>query len=420
LEVYPVLSFKGLSFKGLSARFLLSIGTGALSLALTSCTGAPSASMAMPPSAVKLQTVQMQTVDEMSNYMGTMKSRKSAILQPRVSGNIGKILVSAGQYVTKGTPLVEIDPEKQQASVLSFDAANRSSASDRLSAEQTLRSLQATLSSKEANAKFLEQQVKRYSYLSAQGAVAKETADNYVMQHKAAEGDMKAVEAQIEAQKAAIAKMDNMVNQTAASAHEQKVQLQYYTIAAPFNGTVGDIPFKLGEYVDSTTKITTVTENRPLEVYISVPAEKAVALKQGMLVRIMDNSGAPIGEAAVFFISPVAEDTQTVLVKALFPNSDGRLRSNQTVTARVIWERHQGIAVPTYAVAHVSGQDFVFVANGNGATMVAKQIPVTVGDIEGGSYIVKSGLQAGDRVITSGVQNLMDGAPIAPQFAPQS
>jgi multidrug efflux pump subunit AcrA (membrane-fusion protein) len=402
-------------FPRLSLRLLVVIGIGVLPVTLTACTSTPSANLAMPPSAVKLQTVQLQSVDETSNFMGTMKSRKSAILQPRVSGNISKILVSAGQIVAKGTPLLEIDPEKQQASVRSFDAANRSSASDRLNAEQTLRSLEATCSSKEANAKFLEQQVRRYSYLSGQGAVAKETADNYVMQHKSAEGDLRAVEAQIEAQKAAIAKMDNMVNQTAANAHEQKVQLQYYTIAAPFNGTVGDIPFKIGEYVDSTTKITTVTENQPLEVYISVPAEKAAALKQGMQVNVMDSGGAALGDASVFFISPVAEDTQTVLVKALYPNADGRLRSNQTVTARVIWDRHNGITIPTYAVSHISGQDFVYVASGSGGSMVAKQKLVTVGDIAGGNYVVKAGLQAGDRVVVSGVQNLMDGAPIAPQ-----
>jgi len=369
----------------------------------------------MPPAAVKLQTVQLEPVDQTTAYMATMKSRKSAILQPRVSGSITKILVSVGQKVAAGTPLVEIDPEKEQASVASLESATRSMNADRESAEQTLRSLQATRTSKEANVKFLQQEVTRYTWLSSQGAVAKEQLDNYTMQLRAAQGDLKAVEAQIEAQKSVIAKSDNAMRQTAESTRGEKIQLRYYTVVAPFAGTVGDIPLRIGEYVDSTTKLTTVTQNIPLEAYISVPAERATALYKGMVVKLEDGSGAPIGNGSVFFISPLAEDTQSVVVKALYPNQDEKLRSNQTITAKVVWQTSKSIMVPTYSVAHVSGQEFVFVADGHGNALKAKQKPVVLGDIVGNSYVVKSGLEPGDRLIVSGVQSLVDGAPIAPQ-----
>jgi multidrug efflux pump subunit AcrA (membrane-fusion protein) len=371
--------------------------------------------MSMPPTAVKMAVLAAEPVDETSTYMGTARSRKSAVLQPRVSGNIISIFAHAGDFVSPGAALVQIDPEKQAASVLSFDAANRSSAADRQTAEHNLHSLEATEISKIANMKFLEQEVQRYTWLSTQGAVAKETVDDFWAKHRSSEGELQSVQAQIRAQKSAIAKMDQMVKQTAASAKEQKVQLRYYTVTAPFAGTVGDIPLKLGEYVDSTTKITTVTENRPLEVYISVPAEKAAALRKGMLVRLSDSDGTSVGDATIFFISPVADETQTVTVKALYDNSSERLRSNQTVTAKIVWKRDDNLVVPTYAVSHVSGQDFVFVADGNGTKMVAKQKPVVLGEIVGNNYVVKSGLQAGERLITSGVQSLIDGAPIAPQ-----
>jgi multidrug efflux pump subunit AcrA (membrane-fusion protein) len=391
------------------------LGTCVVPALLAGCTSSPSANLSMPPAAVKLQTVQLESVDQTTAYMATMKSRKSAILQPRVSGTISKILVTVGQKVAAGTPLVEIDPEKEKASVASLESATRSMTADRQSAEQTLRSLQATLTSKEANVKFLQQEVTRYTWLSSQGAVAKEQLDNYTMQLRAAQGDLKSVEAQIEAQKSTIAKSDNVMRQTAESARGEKVQLRYYTVVAPFAGTVGDIPLRIGEYVDSTTKITTVTQNVPLEAYISVPAEKAAALYKGMVVKLADGAGAPIGDGSVFFISPVAEDTQSVVVKALYPNNDEKLRSNQTVSARVVWQSTQSIMVPTFSVAHVSGQDFVFVADGHGTALTAKQKPVVLGDIVGNAYVVKSGLQPGDRLVTSGVQSLVDGAPIAPQ-----
>lgn len=381
---------------------------------ISACTSTQSANMAMPPAPVKLQLLKPEPLDETSSYMGTMKSRKSAVLQPRVAGIISKIFVHVGQFVDKDAPIVQIDPQKQQATTSSAYAARRSAAADRLNAEQTLRSLQATRISKEANFKYLQREFQRYDWLSKQGAVAKETADNYAMQMKTAEADLTSIGAQIDAQKAAIAKLDNTVSQMAANAREQTVQLDYYTVNAPFAGEVGDIPFRLGEYVDSTTKITTVTENQPLEVYISVPAEKASALRNGMTVHLSDSSAARFGDAEVFFISPVAEDSQTVLVKAIFNNAEKTLRSNQTVTAQIVWRHTDGLKIPATSVAHISGQEFVFVAKGNSPHMVAEQRSVGLGDIIGNDYIVKSGLKAGDRLVASGIQNLVDGAPIGP------
>jgi multidrug efflux pump subunit AcrA (membrane-fusion protein) len=382
---------------------------------LAACTSTPSANLGPPPMPVKLKLLSPETLDETSSYMATLKSRKSAYLQPRVSGIVSKIFVHVGQFVANGAPIVEIDPQQQAATTSGAFAAQRSSEKDRLSAEQTLRSLQATHLSKEANFKYLQREFQRYDWLSKQGAVAKETADNYAMQMKTAEADLSSIAAQIEAQKAAVAKLDNTEKQMAASAHAQQVQLNYYTINAPFAGTVGDIPFRLGEYVDSTTKMTTVTENKPLEVYILVPAEKASALHDGMTVHLNDSQGARIGDASVFFISPVAENSQTVTVKALFDNAQEKLRSNQTVNAQIVWNKATGLKIPATAVAHISGQEFVFVTKGSAPHMVAEQRAVSLGDIIGNDYVVKSGVKPGEHLVTSGVQNLIDGASIAPR-----
>jgi multidrug efflux pump subunit AcrA (membrane-fusion protein) len=75
------------------------------------------------------------------------------------------------------------------------------------------------------------------------------------------------------------------------------------------------------------------------------------------------------------------------------------------------------LLVPTYAVAHISGQDFVFTAQNSGKGLVARQKAVALGEIYNNSYLVKSGLHSGDRIVVSGVQNLTDGAAIAPQTA---
>jgi multidrug efflux pump subunit AcrA (membrane-fusion protein) len=85
------------------------------------------------------------------------------------------------------------------------------------------------------------------------------------------------------------------------------------------------------------------------------------------------------------------------------------------VKARIVWSNQPEIAVPVVAVNRVSGQYFVFVAEqGQGGT-VAKQKPVTVGDLIGDSYIVRSGIMEGEKVIVSNIQKLADGVPVKPE-----
>jgi multidrug resistance efflux pump len=255
-------------------------------------------------------------------------------MQSRVAGIVTRIFVTPGMIVKAGAPLLEIDPEKQQAMVTSLVAAAASTAADKENASQTLKSLEALLRSKESNLVFARNQEKRYALLASEGAVAAEAAENYITARKMSEADVQSVKAQIEAQKAAIAKMERMIQQSQANKQEQEVQLKYYTLKAPFAGVVGDIPVKLGEYVNSDTKVTIVTENQPLELYVSVPAEKALGLRLGMPVQLTDSDDKVLGEAQVIFISPNVEDqTQSVLVKALYANKGwtAALKSNRRI-----------------------------------------------------------------------------------------
>jgi RND family efflux transporter MFP subunit len=178
---------------------------------------------------------------------------------------------------------------------------------------------------------------------------------------------------------------------------------------------VGDIPVKLGDYVTPTSKLTTLTQNKPLEAYVSVPTERASKLHLNMDIKLLDQEGKPFGDSKVFFIAPsVDEGSQSILVKSLVPNTDGDLRADQLVSARVVWSKDVGLLVPTSAVAHAGNQDFVFIAQADPSqSLTARQIPVKLGDIQGNNYQVLSGLKSGDRIVTSGIQNLADGVPIA-------
>jgi multidrug efflux pump subunit AcrA (membrane-fusion protein) len=134
-----------------------------------------------------------------------------------------------------------------------------------------------------------------------------------------------------------------------------------------------------------------------------------------MSVELLDGQGKPYGASTVFFIAPnVDEGSQSILVKSMFANSEGKLRADQLVRAKVIWNQKTGVLVPTTAISHAGGQDFVFIAqNDQPQNLTARQIPVKLGDIQGNSYQVLAGVKPGDRIVISGIQNLADGVPIA-------
>jgi RND family efflux transporter MFP subunit len=177
---------------------------------------------------------------------------------------------------------------------------------------------------------------------------------------------------------------------------------------------VGDIPVRVGDRVDTSTVITTVDESEALEAYIAVPLEQSPNLKLGLPVELLGPDGQVIATNTITFVAPRADDaTQTVLAKSLLRDQPEGVRVEQYVRARIIWNNAPGLAVPVVAVSRVSGGYFVYVAEKQDKGMVARQRPITVGDVVGNEYVVLKGLKAGEQVIVSGIQKIGDGAPIA-------
>jgi RND family efflux transporter MFP subunit len=284
-----------------------------------------------------------------------------------------------------------------------------------------------------------QKEYQRYSGLADQGAVARSTADQYTNRIETARSSLNAIDKQIAAQKAALAGAEKQRLQAEAATRGQQVQLQYYQTKAPFAGTIGDIPVKVGDFVNTSTQLATITQNRPLEVNIAVPIERGPDLRQGMPVELLDEQGKSFGTSRIFFIAPnTANNTQSVLVKSLYENSKGQLRADQYVRARVIWNQRSGVLVPTTAITRLGGETFVFVAQQAPPPkqtqeqstqeqsqpaqpqLVARQKPVKLGAIQGNNYQVLEGLKPGERIITSGLLSLRDGAPITPESASAS
>src|ERR1700676_300282 len=350
-----------------SAAFLL-----AAVLPFSGCHSSTRSAQAGPPAMpVQTQIAETQTIADSTNYLAIVKSGHSAAINPQVEGQIVKIFVKSGDHVTAGTPLLQIDPLKQEAAVSGQEAA-------RLAQEANVRQAKINLS--------------RAIKLSEAGVISKADYDNAQSSYDAAVAQLKSLEEQV---------------------NQQKAELRYYRVAAPMNGVVGDIPVHVGDRVAVTTLLTTVDEPGALEAYIYVPAARAGQLKLGLPVNLLDESGTPLTQTALNFISPqVDNDTQTVLAKAPVGNVKIALRISQQVRAQITWSVHQGTVVPILAVQRINGEYFVFVASKEAQGTIARQRLLKLGEIIGNYYPVLSGLQAGEHVVVSGAEFLQDGAPV--------
>lgn len=343
-------------------------------LLVAGCAGGAKAGPAGPQAfPVKVITAQAQLVPLSTDYLATLKSRSAATLQPLVEGDVTKIFVNSGQRVEAGAPILEIDPRKQQA---------------------TVNNQEASLKSKQAALQQATIDLERKKKLFAAGVIAKADLDQAQNVYDSARADAEALEAGI---------------------REQQVQLHYYTVRAPSQGVIGDIPVHVGDHVSATTVLTTVDLGGTLEAYVNVPAEKSAALRPGMPVDIVDDQGKTV-RTHISFISPhVDTDSQTLLVKTQVPNSERKFRNAQQVHARVVWSERNAPLIPITAVTRLSGKMFAFVAEGQGQQSVARQRVIEVGDLVGNDYVVLDGIKAGDKIIVTSVQMLADGMPVAPQ-----
>ena len=327
----------------------------------------------MPPMPVEIVTLAAKPVEQTSEFIASLKSRRSSTIQPEVEGFLTRIAVRSGQRVGEGEVLFEIDSAPEQAQLASL---------------QSMRPL------REAEAEFARQQVQRNKTLLAAGAVSQREVEQFETQLRAAEAQLKTLDEQI---------------------RQQRSRLSYYRVTSPNAGSVGDIRVNVGDRVTRSMVLTTVDENDVLEVYINVPVQQASQLKVGLPVRLVDDRGQVLATNRITFVSPAVDDsTQSVLAKAQLVEGRGQFRSDQFVRARIVWAEAPGLMVPVTGVARINAQFFAFVAEKGDKGLVAKQKPVQLGEIIGNEYIVQSGLQPGEQLIVSGLQKIRDGAAVMP------
>ncbi|HEY0706948.1 MAG TPA: efflux RND transporter periplasmic adaptor subunit, partial [Polyangia bacterium] len=215
------------------------------------------------PIPVAIEVVAISQVDEAGEYVGSLTSRRSVTLLPRVTGYVREILVKPGQVVKAGMRLLRIDA-RQEAAVLAQSNAGLEQAKSQLELATSTRN--------------------RIEALYKEGIRSRQDFDTAVAQEQAARSNVLAARANRQA---------------------QSVQVAFHDVVAPFAGTVGDIVVKVGDAVGPETTLTQVDQSGELELSVQVPLERAAMVQVGETpMELLDPAGKSILRTPVFFVAP--------------------------------------------------------------------------------------------------------------------
>lgn len=338
----------------------------------------------MPPPEVNVMTVAPQALPVTFEYVGQTAGSREVEVRARVTGILVSKNFSEGGPVKKGQSLYSIDPAPFQAALARADA-------DLAAAEA--RREQAARNAARLKPLYAEKAVSQKDYEDADSAAA------------IAEADAKAARARLQ---------------------EARLNHEYTRVESPVSGIASRSLQSEGTLVSGPqVLLTSVTQVDPIWVNFGIPDNEQARLqkevdagrltlpKNGSVevaVRLADGTMYPKTGRLNFSDVRISPATGTQEARAELPNPEGRLRPGQFV--RVILKgatRPDAVTIPQRAVLEGPQGKFVYVVNENSQ---AEARPVEVGEWSGESWIITSGLKAGERVILDGVMKLGPGAPV--------
>jgi len=347
---------------------------------------------------VNLMTVTAKHVLYYDKYPSTTAALSQVSLLPEVQGAITGIFFADGSHVKKGQKLYTIDQRLYQDN---YDAAIAN-----------LKVSQGTLVQS-------QQDADRYEYLNKYNAVAKQLYDHAVI---------------------TLENSKNTVRSSEQAVKSAKTNLSYSTIYAPFDGTIGFSQVKLGNVVTvGSTVLNTVSTDNPMAVdfvitekqlpkFEKMQAKKSKPIDSLFTILLPDNTLYPYLGKIYAIDRAVDSQTGTITVRLVFDNPDGILRVGMSGVVKVHnQDTAPQLVVPNKAVVEQMGEYFVYIAKdtlvddpkagADSATkkkkeLMANEKKVQVGQTIGANVIIKSGINAGDKIVVDGVQTLHDGSQI--------
>ena len=336
------------------------------------------------PSSFETMTVEKSDIELPYKFSARMKGQNDVTVTPQVSGQLMKIAVTEGQQVKKGQVLFVIDSRNAQ---LELEAAQAN--------------LQAALA--QENSAKLEYESNRNLY-------EKKIVSTYMLNNS--ENSYKQAQA--------------AVAQARASVNRAKVNLGFCTITANVSGVIGEIPVRVGDQVSPATQLTMLSGNTTMDAEFSLTEsiiegmvqegikidekEKYLANLPPATFVMKNGTEYPHKGRIVSMSGVVNAATGSLTLKVSFPNPEGHLYSGIQGTVVILLGEKDVVVVPQNAVVRLQDKSIVYKVQ---ADSTATAIDVTTADAGNGKdFIVTSGLNVGDRIVTTGANNVTEGLKV--------
>ena len=332
-------------------------------------------------SSFETMTVKKSDIELPYKFSARMKGQNDVTVTPQVSGQLMKICVAEGQQVKQGQTLFVIDSRNAQLELEAAQANYQAALAQENSAQLEFESNQNLFDKKIVSSYMLSNS--ENAYKQAQAAVA----------------------------------------QAKAAVNRAKVNLGFCTITASVSGIIGEIPVRTGDQVSPMTQLTMLSGNTTMYAEISVTEALVEAMvKEGVKASDLEKYLANMPEATfvmksgteyphkgrvVSLTGVVNAATGSLTGKISFPNPDGHLYSGIQGTVVMKFAEKDAIVIPQNAVVRLQDKAQVYKVQPDST---ATAIEVTTSDTGNGKdFIITSGLNVGDRIVTVGANNVTEG-----------
>ena len=335
-------------------------------------------------SSFETMTVKKSDIELPYKFSARMKGQNDVTITPQVGGQLMKICVAEGQQVKKGQTLFVIDSRNAQ---LELEAAQAN--------------LQAALA--QENSAKLE-------FESNKNLFEKKIVSSYMLSNS--ENAYKQAQAS--------------VAQARAAVNRAKVNLGFCTITASVSGVIGEIPVRVGDQVSPGMQLTMLSGNTTMDAEISVTEaiiesmvqegvkksdlEKYLANMPPATFVMKNGTEYPHKGRVVSLTGIVNAATGSLTAKVSFPNPDGHLYSGIQGTVVISFGEKDVMVIPQTAVVRLQDKSLVYKVK---ADSTATAVDVTTQDTGNGKdFIITSGLNVGDKIVTTGANNVTEGQKV--------
>ncbi|OXB00167.1 efflux transporter periplasmic adaptor subunit [Flavobacterium oncorhynchi] len=358
-----------------------------LALVLSSCADKNQAPTAPPPPVLPVLAITSANTTTDAEYPAAIQGTVDVEIRPQVSGNLDRIFVDEGAYVSKGQTLFKINerPFREQ-----------------------LNNALASLHAAEAALINANLEVDKLTPL-----VQNKVVSDY--QLKTAKASQKIAAANIEQAKAMVG--------------SAKINLGYTNVTAPVSGYIGRLPKKQGSLVSASDveALTTLSDVHEVFAYFSLSETDFINFKTQyagsslgdkikklppVTLILADNNAYPQTGKIDMVDGQFDKTTGAITIRATFPNANGTLRSGNTGRIRLGLNHNDAILVPQAATVEMQDKVFVFTV---GKDNKVTKMPISIVGKSGTNYLIKEGVKTGDQIVLSGIDKLQDGQAIQPE-----